>query len=232
QQALLLEVGHRCDLVSHGRTELPQRAKDSLAFDKGSAITDYDRENLGIIGGRKEHGHAGQFIRCRPGELPEEAQCLRSALERMDHHPTQYLIDRMEGVFERGHYAEVSTTATQAPEQVDVFRRASGQDFSGRRYHIGRKKVVATQTIFAHEPTQPTAKRETRNARSWNNSARGCKAKSRRLMVQVAPGAAAIGPHRPLASINLDALHLRKVNHETAVANRAASYVMASAADR
>ena len=53
-----------------------------------------------------------------------------------------------------------------------------------------------------------------------------------RLAVDVAPGRAALGPHRLRRGIDVDAAHLREVDHEAAVVDGVAGDVVAAAFDR
>jgi hypothetical protein len=60
----------------------------------------------------------------------------------------------MNPVPERGGNAEIAAAAAQTPKEIRVLAGAGRDQLARRGHEIERKKVVAGQSIAAHQPTE------------------------------------------------------------------------------
>ena len=114
----------------------------------------------------------------------------------VDQQTAQHLADRVELVLEGGHNAEVSPAAPYRPEEIGVRGGTGRQQLPVGGDHIHRQEVIAGQAIGAHQVAVAAAQREPRDAGRTGNAARRGQAEGLRLVVEVAPRAAALGAGR------------------------------------
>src|SRR4051794_9517234 len=84
----------------------------------------------------------------------------------------------------------------------------------------------------AAEPADAAAQRQAGDAGCGDHTTGGCQAKRLRFSVEVSPRHARLGACSTSRGVNPDALHERKVEHESAVADAAASDTVTAAAHR
>jgi hypothetical protein len=56
----------------------------------------------------------------------------------------------------RGYYAEISTAATQSPEQIRVLFGAGFHKFPVGQYYISREQIIDAQSTFAGQVPDPS----------------------------------------------------------------------------
>ena len=132
----------------------------------------------------------------------------------------------------RRRHAEVSAAAANGPEQVGLLVLARAQDLAFGGDELDRDEIVEREAILAHQPAQPAAEGEPGDARAGNHAARDRQAVQLRLAIELAPGDAALRPHRSVLGIDVNALHRRQVDHHPAIDGRASGHVVAAAANR
>ena len=97
---------------------------------------------------------------------------------------------------------------------------------------VDREQVVDRQAVLAAQMTDAAVERQTGDARGRDDPARHGEPEELRLPVAVAPGRAALRPHRLRRRVDVDAAHLRQVDDEAAVVHRVAGDVVTAALDR
>ncbi len=138
----------------------------------------------------------------------------------------------MQTVLEGGYDAEIAAAAAQRPEQIRVVGGTRLPEHAVRGDHIGRDQVVDGEPVFAHQPAQPAAERQTGDARAGDGASGGGKSEHLCLAVQLPPEHTALGSHRSTLRVHANALHWRQVDDEAAVVGTVARRAVATAADR
>jgi hypothetical protein len=140
--------------------------------------------------------------------------------------------DRMKAVLERAHDAEVPTTAAEAPEEVRVLILAGHELLALGRHQVDRDQVVDRGAVLSHEPADAAAQGETRDAGVGDDPADRRQAVKLRLAVELSPEHAGLGPGGARRRVDPYPLHVREVDHESAVAERVTPDAVAAGADR
>src|SRR5262245_57805403 len=135
----------------------------------------------------------------------------------------------MEAVLEGRDDPKVPTSTTHAPKELRIFCGTGGQETPICRDQIDRKEIITGEPVFPGYPPQTPAQREARNACRGVRAAGGGQAKHLGLVIEFAPRHSAFRTGCPSRGVNTHALHLRQVNHETAVTHRIAWDVVAAA---
>src|SRR5205085_9434069 len=102
----------------------------------------------------------------------------------------------MELVFEAGGDPEVAAAAAKGPEEVGLFLLASPQHFAAGGDELDGPQIIECQAVLAHQPAQPAAEGEPGDARGGDHAAGHRQTMQLRLAVKLAPGDAALRPHR------------------------------------
>ena len=123
----------------------------------------------------------------------------------------------------RGDDPEIPAAAAHTPEEIGVFGRAGDQQPAIGGDDIDRSQVVSSQPVFARQPAEAPAERETGDARCRDDTARGRQAKDLRLAVEVSPIDAGLGASRARLGVDMDAAQPGEVDDQPAVAERMAS---------
>jgi hypothetical protein len=134
--------------------------------------------------------------------------------------------------FEGGDDSEIAAAAAERPEQIRVFFRGRMHQVAVRRDHVGRKKIVDGQAEFARNPAEATAERQPGDAGGRIDACGYGEPKSLCLLVEVGEHRAGLDPRSLPRRIDPHRLHLRQVDHDTAIADRAAGDVVTTAPDR
>ena len=135
-------------------------------------------------------------------------------------------------VFEAGGDPEVSAAAAKGPEEIGLLLLAGPQDLAVGGDELDGPQIIERQAVLAHQPAQPAAEGEPGDARGGDHAAGDRETVQLRLAVELAPGDAALRPHRSALGIDVDALHRRQVDHHPAIDGRAPRHVVAAAANR
>jgi len=135
----------------------------------------------------------------------------------------------MEAVFEGRDDAEVSPTAAHPPEEIRILGGTDRQELAIRSDDIDAEEVITGEPVFACQPAQAPAQRQTRDPRRGVRAASGGETKRLRFVIEFSPCDPALSTGRAPEGINTDALHPRQVNHEAALTHRVASDVVAPA---
>src|SRR5262249_15641793 len=140
--------------------------------------------------------------------------------------------DRMQLKFEGGRDPEIATTAAYRPEQVGVLVRSGFDDFAGGGDERHRAEIVERQPVFAHQPAEPAAQPESRDAGCASAPPGPRQTVQLRFAVELAPGAPALRPYFLPIHIDMDAAHRRQIDHQPAIDGGASGDIVAAAADR
>jgi hypothetical protein len=90
-------------------------------------------------------------------------------------------------------------------------------------------KVVEGEAVLTHQPAKPTAQGQSCYSRTGHYAARDGQTMQLCLAVELAPRHAALSAHRPVAGIDMDALHRGEIDHYSAIDGGSACHVVASA---
>ena len=137
----------------------------------------------------------------------------------------------VELVLERRDDAEVAAAAAKAPEQIGVLALARVDEAAVGRHHVGRKQVVARESVHAHQPADAAAKRQPGNASGRHRAAGRGQAERLRFVIELLVGDARFRADARLRLIDANRLHRRKVDHHATIAHRPAADVVSAAAD-
>src|SRR5215510_1933763 len=127
---------------------------------------------------------------------------------------------------------EVAATAAYSPKEIVVLGGTGGYAAAVGKNDFRRKQVVEGEAMFAYEPTESTAKCQSRHAGNGDESTRGGEAMRLERVVDFSPIAAGLDPHRSRRRINRDRLHPRQVDHESVVTHGVAANVVTRATNR
>ncbi len=108
----------------------------------------------------------------------------------------------------------------------DVDDAAVGRD------ELDADQVVGGEAVLRHQPTEPAAEREPRDAGRRDRAARRRESVHGRLAVELAPERTALRARRLAGRVDVDALHRREVDHQRIVGDGAPGDVVAAAANR
>ena len=187
-----------------------------------------DRERQVPVGRGGEQPHGADLVRAAAGELVKKPQGV--ARWRVQHHAAKHFADRVKPVLEGCDHAEVRTAAAHAPEQLRVLALAGAHVLALGGHQRHREQVVAGQAIPAGEPAIAAAEREPGDAHLGGDAHRGGEAIGLRVPVELAQRKPGLSARRAPLRIDLNALHRRKVDHQTAVTHAVAGDVVAAAA--
>src|SRR5436190_22802565 len=110
---------------------------------------------------RKEAVHVfGGF----DNEFPIGLQNVCRLLQRPERWAELDHANRMQPELERSHYAEVSATPTNGPEQVIVLLRACRDESSVRKHHVDRQQVINREAIAARKVADASSHGESGNS--------------------------------------------------------------------
>ena len=139
---------------------------------------------------------------------------------------------RVESVLERGGDAEVAAATSDGPEEVEILVGRGTADGAVCHHHLRRYQVVERQPVLRHEPPETAAERQAGNAGRPDHAACGREAMQLRFAVELLPEDAALGAGRASCCIDVNSLHRREVDHQSAVDRSTAADVVAATADR
>src|SRR5439155_21916540 len=137
----------------------------------------------------------------------------------------------MEPELERRCDPEIAAAAAQAPEQVRLGSLGDVEDLALGGHEFDRHEVVDRQAVRAHEPAEPAAEGQPGNAGRRDDTAGRGEVVDRRLAVELAPGRAALDPHRPRRRVDDDPLHRREVDENAAAGGRPPGDAVTAAPD-
>src|SRR4030095_8950098 len=136
-----------------------------------------------------------QLFRGGGHDIAEVAQHISPLLRRVHgyggHHDGA---DGMRPEFKRGDDPEVTAPTADRPEEVGVFCRTGGEKAAIGCDDISRQQIVAAETIFAPEPSEPTSQRQARYPSRRDNATRRGEAEDLCFMIELSPGDAALNP--------------------------------------
>src|ERR1041385_9074910 len=138
----------------------------------------------------------------------------------------------MKLVLERRGDAEIAPAPAQSPKEIGVLVAAGRNQLAFRGYEIDREKVVASQSIAAHQPAEATAQRQAGYAGAADQAASRRQAEGLGFMIQMAPQRTAFCTEAPFLRIDADTPHFREVQRQTSVANGIAGNVVTTASHR
>ena len=140
------------------------------------------------------------------------------------------LAERMQSVLEPGRDAEVAAAPAQGPEEVRMGFLGDVQHLAVRGHQLDGEQVVDGEAVDAVQPAEPAAERESGDSRRRDDSARGRQPVQRGLLVELAPRDASLCSHGLRGRIDVDALHLGEVDHQTAFCDGSAGHAVPAAA--
>ena len=180
-----------------------------------------------------EEGERAQLLR-RGGHVvaPRRQHVSRVLLWVEDSAHHDHRADRVCLELEGGDDAEVAAGAAHGPEEILVLGGARPAQLAVRGDDVDREEVVDREAVLATQVADAAVQRQAGDARGRDDAARHGEPEQLRLPVAVAPGRAALRPHRLRRRVDVDAAHLREVDDEAAVVDRVAGHVVAAALHR
>lgn len=134
--------------------------------------------------------------------------------------------------FEGCSHTEIAAPAANCPEQIRRFSGACKYLLARSRHQFDRTEVVESEAMFAHQPAQPAAERESGNPGAGHDAAGHGQAMGLRLAIEFCPGDATLHPSDPPLGIDENALHGCDIDHQATVDGRSPGNVMAATANR
>ena len=133
---------------------------------------------------------------------------------------------------ERGGDPEVATAAAQAPEQFRIVVVADLEHLALGGDELDRRQVVDGHAEAAHQPPDPAAERQARDAGRRDHTAGRRQPVLVRRPVVVVPRRTALHPRPPPDRVDVAAPHRREIDHHAALGDRLAGDVVPATADR
>ena len=150
-------------------------------------------------------------------------------LDLEEHRPAGDLPHGLEAVLEVRHDAEIPATAAQGPEQVRVGLRTRGHERAVREDDIRGDQVVQGEAMAPREVPDSAAEGQARDPGRGDDPARRREPECMVRVVEVAPGRAALRPHRLRAGVDADPAHPDEVDDESAVRGPEAGHAVPAA---
>ena len=241
EQALHHRVRHDADEVGDRVAEVLERLHQRAALLGLAGVHGDDRDDRLAVHrlGKERRGRSGRevdqrghLVRQLARPVAVEPQDLFGAVARKeDRAGQQHRSDGMQPVLQRGRDPEVPAAATQAPEQLGVLVLARVHELAVGGDDVGGEQVVAGQADLAHEPADAAAEREPGDPRAGHEPAGHRETERLGLVIEVRPGAAALGDGRAARRVDAHRGHARQVDDDAAVAGRVSGKRMPTAAD-
>jgi len=131
---------------------------------------------------------------------------------------------------ERGDDSEVPTAAAKGPEEIVVCRGTRCKDFALSSYYLAGQKVIDGHPMFANEPTDTAAERESGYPRLWNDSRWDGKAEQMRFAVELSEGRSTLYAYGLICFIDVDGPHAGEVYDNAVVAKGSSADIVATPA--
>lgn len=224
------------------RAEPAQRLDQLLALIGITRIAQRERDNffaVNVVGQERQRRRLPrdhpdvELVRHRLGEMGELREHRLRLLERKDDEAAQHIRpDRMQLELEAGDNSEISTTTTQPPEDIGVFRFAGAQLAAIRRDDICGKQVVNGHAVLPAQPAESAPKRQAGHARGRVDAQRRGEAVRLCGPIEISEGATGLDGRPADIRVHLDALHQRQIDHEAVVADGIARDIVSAPSDR
>src|SRR5262249_58152552 len=104
-------------------------------------------------------------------------------------------------------HPEVAAATAEPPEEVGVLLGAGAKQIAVGGDHIGRQDIVGGQSVSAHQPAEPAAECQTRDAGVSDDPAGYGEPQGLGLAVELAPEEPPLRPRRSPRWIAPQALH-------------------------
>lgn len=137
----------------------------------------------------------------------------------------------MEAELEGRDGSETPAPAARRPEQLGFFLPAHRAHRAVRRDDPERADAVAAQAERPHHETEAATERETGDPAGRDLPARCGQSAQLGIAVELTPGHARLGPRGAGGGIDVHALHVRQVDHQSVVAHPAARHLVPATAD-
>jgi hypothetical protein len=112
----------------------------------------------------------------------------------------------------------VPAAPAQSPEQIRVLGLARRQEATIGGDDIHRQKVVEGEPVLAHEPAEPAAEGQARDARRGDKTTRRRKTERLELVIELSPRKPGLGAYRLCLYVDPDALHGGEIDYDAAIA--------------
>jgi hypothetical protein len=140
--------------------------------------------------------------------------------------------DREEPVLEAGEDSEIPAAAAQAPEQVRMLFLARPDHPPVGQHHLSREQRVCGQAVLARQPAHAAAEGEPGDPGVADHAGRGGQPVRLRRRVELGEEHAGLRPDGPPGRVDLDRLHGRQVDHQSAIAGGVAADAVPAAPHR
>jgi len=133
---------------------------------------------------------------------------------------------------ERRDDSEVAARAAYGPEEVLVLGCARLSQLTVCGDDVDRAEAVDREPVLAAQVADPSVQGQAGDSGRRDDPAGHGESEELRLPIRLAPGRASLCPHRLRRRIDVDAAHLREIDHQAAVVDCVAGDVVAAALDR
>ena len=154
----------------------------------------------------KERSLHAQLVGRLVREVAVEGEQLGRRLECVHDGAAKHGRDRIGAELERGDHPEVAAATANRPEQVGVFVGARRHDVSRGEHDLGGDEIVDRHPVAAHQPGEPAAQRQPRDAGAGDHAAGRGEPEDAVRAVELADGDAGLGAHCSSGRVYVDAL--------------------------
>jgi hypothetical protein len=151
---------------------------------------------------------------------------------RVEEKAAQDRRNRMGLELESSDNAEVSTSATERPEEVIVLRRAGSEHSAISCDHLRRQQIVDGHPVLTNQPANTASEGQATNTRLGYYADRNRKPEDMRFSVKIAKSRSALYSNSPGCIMYENGPHLGKVYHQSVVTERTAADVVPTAPNR
>src|SRR6267378_919475 len=130
---------------------------------------------------------------------------------------------------EKGDNAEISTSAAERPEEIVVFRSTGSEHFRVGCDHLRRQQIVDGHPVFANQPANTTSEGQATNTSLGHYAAGDCKPENMRFSINITKRRSALYSNSAGCVIHENGPHSGQVDHQTVVAERTATNIVAAA---
>jgi hypothetical protein len=183
-----------------------------------------EREWRGCI---DEKGDRRQLARCSPRGDDQAPKDIGG--RRQQHGPAEDHANREQPELEAGHDAEVAAAAADRPEQVRMLGLVCDELATVGGHDLDREQRIDRQAVLAHQPTDPAAEGQARDAHRARVAERGGQAMGRDRLGELDRREAWLGPGDPRVGVDVQTAHVGEVEDEPAVDRAMAGHAVTPA---
>ena len=220
------------DGVNDRAAETAKGLQDAFTIGNVAAVARDHPDQRSAVGTMKKRGIGSEFVGSGLHEVTEVPDHIDGNIARVEEEAAQNCVYRVGLELERCDHAEVPASAAKSPEEILVLRGIGREHFAVGSDQLARQQIVDRHAVFAKQPTDTAAQRETRNTGLRDDAGGDRKTEDVRFAVEIAKRRAALNANRTICRIHVDGTHAGKVYDDTVIAKCAAAHIVTAAANR